>query len=68
MINLPYIIKISLFNPPNTQPILRRCVLRGVTTPPRSQLLDQIGTKFQPLPLCFRGQGIQRYYWEYCPT
>jgi len=35
---------------------------------PRSQLLDKIGTKFQQLPLCFQGQGIQRYYWEYCPT
>jgi len=56
-------------NPPNTQPILRHCVPRGVvTTPPRSQLLDKIGTKFQRLPPCFRGHGIQRYYWEYCPT
>jgi len=49
-------------NPSNTQPILRRCVPRwGWLPSPRSQLLDKIGTKFQRLPLCFRGQGIQRY-------
>jgi len=43
-------------------------VPRGWLPFPRSQLLDKIGTKFQRLPACFRGQGIQRYYWGYCST
>jgi len=106
---LPF--KTHLYNPPNTQPILRRCVPGGlVTTPyisaPRQdrnemstatpmfagarnptvlleilsdvtlslkskmvasnleiricRLVDMIATKFQRLPACFWGQGIQR--------
>jgi len=33
-----------------------------------SRPVDMIATKFQRLPPCFWRQGIQRYYWEYCPT
>ena len=48
-------------------PVYQRA-LGGWIPPLGSQLVEEIGTKFQRLPLCLRGPATQWKYYECCLT